>query len=204
MPPADVFFRSGRSEIGSPIMKFEVAARTRKSEKKQHIATEEKYFCTQVCNEDYSHLKGGLCIYFLPKFPLICWKKKEIRKLPAIFWTIWWLVVIMVQKCMVITTWDLFMKNSSCILKRAFISGCLLFCTSFCLKARKHVLRAEISETSAFQKWHMAYNFDTSQAQGAQRAHICANERTFAQTRAHFKRAYKHLCLPQFGSSRKL
>ena len=38
------------------------------------------------------------------------------------------------------------------ILKRAFISGCLLFCTGFCLNARKNVLRAEISETSAFQQ----------------------------------------------------
>ena len=33
------------------------------------------------------------------------------------------------------------------------------------------------------------------------RAH---NERTFAQMSAHFRSAYKHLCLPQFGSSRKL
>ena len=34
-------------------------------EKNNTSPTEKKYFCTQVCNEDYSHLNGGT-VYIFP------------------------------------------------------------------------------------------------------------------------------------------
>ena len=98
------------------------------------------------------------------------------------------------------------------IFQRAFISGCLLFCAGFWQNAKnmyyeqKFLKRAHFNNNTCLMALMLgkprAHNERTFAHN--ERTLICANERTFAQTSAHFKSAYKNLRLPQFGSSRKL